>query len=161
MRWKESLEERFWKYVDKTPGHGPKGDCWIWTGKVFVKSYGIFTIKGKRVRAHRLAHELQTGAPIAEGLKVLHECDNPACVRGEHLFTGTQSDNIRMAVQRGRVIPPKRWPSQRKAVNDTLTPKMLTPEMLATGGAVELEKPYIIGERVEPCFIPVLEKKAA
>jgi predicted DNA-binding protein YlxM (UPF0122 family) len=85
--------------------------CWIWTGDRDKNGYGIWqTHKGrlpdgsyerKRERAHRLHWEHHNG-PIAEGLLVLHHCDNPSCVRIDHLFLGTPSDNSKDMAAKGR-----------------------------------------------------------
>lgn len=56
---------------------------------------------GRRVRGHRLAWEVAYG-PIPPGLGVLHRCDNPKCVNPEHLFLGTQKDNVHDAIAKGR-----------------------------------------------------------
>lgn len=101
-----SLEERFWRKVVK----GEPGECWKWIGKKGA-GYGQVQRGGKGsplVFAHRLSYELHKGE-IPEGLFVLHECDNRECTNPDHLRVGTQSDNIRDAVKRGRwhAIPPK------------------------------------------------------
>ena len=54
------------------------------------------------VLAHRLSWELANGKPVPHGLYVLHHCDNPLCVRPEHLFIGTQADNIQDMMIKGR-----------------------------------------------------------
>ncbi len=89
--------ERFWAKVNKTEG------CWLWTGAKQGK-YGALTIPGRRepLRAHRLSWELHNG-PIPDGLWVLHHCDNPPCVKPEHLFLGDRRDNMLDAAAKGRI----------------------------------------------------------
>jgi hypothetical protein len=88
-------EQRFWKYVKKTP------TCWLWTGAKHYPGYGvILRKKGKYIDAHRFSYELHNGE-IPAGKWVLHRCDNPACVNPEHLFIGNNSDNIKDAYEKG------------------------------------------------------------
>jgi HNH endonuclease len=95
-RPKGDEEFRFWFRVDKT------GDCWTWTGGKSRNGYGAFWTKEKRlVRASRFSYEQHYG-PIPNGMVVCHRCDNPPCVRPDHLFLGTQSDNMRDMWQKGR-----------------------------------------------------------
>jgi hypothetical protein len=82
---------RFWDQVDKTPGHGPWGNCWIWIGKTEKKGYGRFTIGTTPHLAHR--YSLALLGPIPAGLQACHDCDVTSCVRPDHLFAGTQEDN--------------------------------------------------------------------
>jgi hypothetical protein len=92
------LVDRFWKYVDKS------GDCWLWTGAKTFGGYGVIHDsgrKGKIVRAHRLSWELHNG-PFPAELDVCHKCDNPACVRPDHLFLGSAKDNVADMVHKGR-----------------------------------------------------------
>ena len=94
--------ERFWSKVERTP------TCWIWKASRRAKGYGAFVwanpdgtvIQG---RAHRFSWELCNG-PIPDGLCVLHRCDNPSCVRPEHLFLGTRSDNNQDMRAKGRHV---------------------------------------------------------
>jgi hypothetical protein len=95
-----SIEEfaRFRSQIEQGPG------CWEWTGEKNSKGYGRFTIyrDGKRVRllAHRLALALMLGR---EPIGSRHSCDNPPCCRDDHLLEGTQTENMRDAVERGRL----------------------------------------------------------
>lgn len=91
-----SLEERFWSKVDKSK------DCWEWLArKLPHKGYGVFWREGKMNRAHRVSYEMTYGE-IPKDMHVLHKCDNPACVRPEHLFLGTNDDNVADRVQKER-----------------------------------------------------------
>jgi len=93
--------QRFWKKVDKTPGFGPQGECWVWRSAFRKGSYGVFDIRGVSIRANRAAYLLHYGEdPI--GKFVLHSCDVRACVRKEHLRLGDHAENMRDEVIRGR-----------------------------------------------------------
>lgn len=83
------------------------GECWIWTGATnSTTEYGRFWLEGQVIEAHRAAFILLVG-PIPEGHFVLHRCDTPPCVNPAHLFTGTQSDNMRDAQEKGRLVVPE------------------------------------------------------
>ena len=93
------MEARFLTKVNKTDG------CWLWTGSI-SRRYGMFRVNGKNKRANRVAYELWKGE-IPAGLHVLHSCDEPKCVNPEHLRTGTNDDNIRDKIERGRCADTK------------------------------------------------------
>jgi HNH endonuclease len=104
----KTLNQRFWGKVDKRPGQGPKGHCWIWTGCIAkITGYGLIDVNGKLKGAHRIAFLLQFGT-IDPTLNVLHKCDNPACVRGSHLWQGNDSDNMKDCVAKGRHYSPQK-----------------------------------------------------
>lgn len=90
-----SLSERFWEKVSKTES------CWLWTGATARGGYGLTSADKKRIRAHRASFEMAYGK-IPEGLLVCHKCDNPPCVRPDHLFLGTQQDNVADRHEKGR-----------------------------------------------------------
>lgn len=92
---------RFWRHVVKT------ADCWNWIGAKNKQGYGHFTIRARpgltceHTSAHRFVWSLERGE-IPPGLCVLHRCDNPSCVRPDHLFLGTVNDNNQDAKVKSR-----------------------------------------------------------
>jgi hypothetical protein len=93
-----SAEERFWKGVIKADG------CWIWKLSKDKNGYGIFRgMIGQTefTKAHRYSYALHTG-DLLIGMQSLHSCDNPSCVNPLHLSSGTNADNMRDKVQKGR-----------------------------------------------------------
>jgi len=91
------IAPRFWPRVPQ-----PSDGCWIWPGSRDKNGYGLFWInRDKYDRAHRVAYRLTFGS-IPAGFYVLHSCDNPPCVRPDHLRAGTQRENIRQAIAAGR-----------------------------------------------------------
>jgi len=89
-----SDRQRFWKKVEKT------SSCWLWTGARFSNGYEAFRLRGKQRRAHIVIFEWTNGS--TSDLRVCHTCDVKHCVNPEHLFLGTQSDNIRDMFSKGR-----------------------------------------------------------
>lgn len=82
------------------------GECWLWTGRLQPNGYGQFGMKAtdgkwRAVYAHRIAYELFVG-PIPEGMDVCHRCAVQKCVKSDHLFVGTRSDNMLDGRDHGR-----------------------------------------------------------
>lgn len=93
---------RFWDKVDKS------GECWVWLSATHSQGYGLFkTGHNTQNYAHRVVWVLEYG-PIPEGAFVCHSCDNPPCVRPEHLFLGTAADNMQDMVSKGRQRKPSK-----------------------------------------------------
>jgi hypothetical protein len=95
-RTAEDWKPRFWSYVCKSDG------CWTWTGSVSHQGYARFVINGHEYRASRLMWELHYGSAPSDKLLACHKCDNPVCVNPDHLFLGTQLDNMRDKVSKNR-----------------------------------------------------------
>jgi len=76
--------------------------CWNWSGVCTKDGYGWFTpLTRLKIYAHRFSYLMFIGE-IGSGMCVLHKCDNPRCVNPEHLFLGTQSDNMTDKKIKGR-----------------------------------------------------------
>lgn len=77
----------------------PFSGCLIWTGDCDKDGYGVISNQGKRIATHRAAYALFKGPPEKF---VCHTCDVPACINPDHLYDGTNSDNMRDRSRRGR-----------------------------------------------------------
>ena len=94
--------ERFWSRVDKTPGQGPKGECWTWAqGARYKTGYGKFMKRKIAYGAHRVGFMIANGTDPGERC-ICHECDFKPCVRGSHLFKGTHAENAADMKRKGR-----------------------------------------------------------
>lgn len=94
------MPRRFWDKVLLGDG------CWEWTAAKH-HGYGIFGMDQRTFQATHIAWELWHGSPPPPGMFVCHRCDNPGCVRPDHLFVGTQTDNMRDMTAKGRNIGSK------------------------------------------------------
>jgi len=99
--------DRLWEKVDKNgPIHPVLGTaCWLWMAGRNKLGYGLFDCGS----AHRIAWILTNGPPPPDTPFVLHRCDNPPCCNPDHHFLGTQADNIRDMVAKGRARGPTAW----------------------------------------------------
>ena len=91
----DAIRERFWSKVRTGDG------CWEWIAGLDDKGYGLFKLDGRMWKSQRvswLLHDADPGAAM-----VLHKCDNPKCVRPDHLFLGTHSENMADCARKGRL----------------------------------------------------------
>ena len=102
-RQAEDLLSRFLKRADQ------RNECWEWLGRKNNRGYGWMTT-GSRLQnnrkiefAHRVSWRLHFGG-IGEDLCICHKCDNPGCVRPDHLFIGTKKDNAIDMARKGRWV---------------------------------------------------------
>jgi hypothetical protein len=97
-----SYETRFWSWVRKD------ANCWNWQASRDQDGYGVFNAKHDGIvykRAHRYSYALHYGR-IPEGMMILHSCDNPSCVRPDHLSLGTGAENMADKIAKGRARVP-------------------------------------------------------
>ena len=96
-----SVEQRFWDFVFPEPNTG----CWLWVGPLSGSGYGRLNLGGGvQVQANRFSWELHNGK-IKANLFTCHKCDVRCCVNPEHLFLGTQTENLEDMVRKGRDNP--------------------------------------------------------
>lgn len=102
----EDRKEKFWSKVALTAN---MDICWLWNGEVkdIKKPYGRFRIDNKYYSATRISFFLCKENP--NQFHVLHTCDNPKCVNPNHLFLGTNNDNVQDKVSKGRQARNVAW----------------------------------------------------
>lgn len=100
---RQSTSDRFFEKVVPVPEAG----CWLWMASTNKAGYGQFMLHGRPHLAHRISLNL-AGTEIPDGMHVCHKCDTPACVNPDHLFLGTQQDNVSDMIRKGRMGTPVR-----------------------------------------------------
>lgn len=125
--------------------------CWNWTGTGSADGYGQLAIGGRTQRAHRLSYSFHFG-PIPKGMHVCHRCDNRRCLNPDHLFLGTNADNMADKVSKGR----QSCTGGRKGASHTLA-KLTDGDIVAIRAATgisqrKLAKQYGVSQ-VNICFI--------
>lgn len=108
----DSLEERFWRKVQKTP------ECWLWLGATTMKGYGqmhVRTTAEGRVKwpAHHVSLFL-AGRPLPSDIEHAHHiCETPACVNPDHLLIVPARGGIRTGTVSHLTLHHARWDKQR------------------------------------------------
>lgn len=95
----------------------PITGCWEWTASKTSSGYGKIFVVGKLRAAHRVSYEMRHGA-IPNGMRVLHRCDNPACINPDHLFLGSDADNVADMISKGRQQKGSRHYKAKLSEND-------------------------------------------
>jgi hypothetical protein len=104
MKIEKALKEKFSSLFFVRPGTR----CWIWSGTVGANRYGSLYYRMSIYPAHRLSAAIYHGLDMSRSdIKVLHSCDRPCCVNPDHLVLGTQRQNVRDMLDRGRNRPPR------------------------------------------------------
>jgi hypothetical protein len=111
----QSIINRFHESYQPVPECG----CWLWDRATFGRGYGSFFVTKTRPKpwndkAHRASWIIHNG-PIPEGMHVLHKCDVPSCVNPDHLFLGTNADNIADRLRKSRPKTGQRGEENHKA----------------------------------------------
>lgn len=136
-----SKQQLFDKHTKKTNG------CWEWSGYINKGGYGFTRFggrNGKGLLAHRISWELHNGE-IPSGMHVCHSCDNRKCVNPEHLFIGTNQDNINDRVAKGRSskwiksAPREKTPNAKLKDSDI---KSMVEKRLNGGKVVEIAREF-------------------
>ena len=110
----EQAAAAFWAKVNKTEG------CWLWTGAKERWGYGRCNPMRKQMTAHRYAWELTHGVTLTPDQLLLHHCDTPLCVRPDHLWIGTNKDNMVDCQRKGRNSTAQLKPEQVRIIRRLL-----------------------------------------
>jgi hypothetical protein len=143
----EHQQARFWSSVQKTGD----SDDWLWTKRRNKSNYGVVAWEHEMRLAHRVSWEITYGH-IPPGMGVLHHCDNPPCVRPDHLHLGDHAQNMREMYARGRKThfhapPPPQRGEQNPSARLTASQVLELRDLRATEGLsyAELGRRFGIG----------------
>lgn len=137
----KSLQDRFWKYINKTDS------CWMWTGTKTIHGYGYLIYWPTRVHhtVHRISWRIHRGE-IPIGKFILHKCDIKLCANPDHLWLGTQAENMRDKVSKGRqargetAALAKLTDNMVREIRKSYIPKVVTQRFLAKKYGVRQSK---------------------
>lgn len=98
----KKVTKKDFKTVFKNKFKKQPNGCWLWTRKENGHGYGQIYFRGKNYGAHRLSYILNKGKIESSELYVCHTCDNPLCINPDHLWLGTNHDNMIDMMKKGR-----------------------------------------------------------
>lgn len=148
-----TVRERF---IDKVDKLSSVNGCWLWTGNVTSSGYGkvgLGSTSSGDVLAHRLSWELVNNKPVPKGMYVLHHCDNPLCVNPNHLFVGSQADNIQDMLAKGRCRHPNPARGERNGNSKLTESQVIDIRVLLASGKSALS----IGKLYGVCHSTILD----
>lgn len=126
-----------------------KNGCWEFTGTKYKRGYGILYIKKRKVRASRFSYEHFFGK-FPKEKNVCHHCDNPSCVNPNHLFLGTQKENMQDCSRKGRTLKGESSPTSKLKLKEVLKIKSFKNKR-----GIDLAKIY----KVSPSTISAIRKE--
>lgn len=97
----------------------PENGCWEWQASTQFWGYGAFRLGKSVTSSHRAAYRMFKGE-IPKGIFVCHKCDNPPCCNPDHLFLGTQKENLKDADSKNRILKGEKCPWAKISDSDYL-----------------------------------------
>ncbi len=113
-------------------------DCWFWNGYIDEIGYGRFGKYEGENKAHRVSWKLHKG-DIPDGMKVLHKCDIRNCVNPDHLFLGTQKENVRDMFSKGRHHSSRAGKGEKNHMSKLTSEKVIQMRNIYSKGGISFE----------------------
>lgn len=148
MKPKQDIKQR----IQRHSVHDPTTGCWNWAKYKMKYGYGVIKVDGKSQLAHRISY-LSFKGPLDQ-LFVCHKCDNPSCVNPEHLFLGTNQDNINDKVAKNR----QSKVGQAKGILHSLA-KLTEADVLAIRQSTESQKKLAVQYNTTQSNISLIKNK--
>jgi hypothetical protein len=93
-----------WEYFVQSVDIKEPNKCWNWKKSFATTGYGNWYWGKKSGGAHRESFKLFEN--FDSNLLVLHKCGNRKCCNPNHLYAGTQKQNVDDTKKHGRYFPP-------------------------------------------------------